>query len=167
VNNALEMGGSQTFGDGCGDLHRPAPVELRAPETPAQRLAFQQFSYGVTKTAMFAKIINAEQVGMRQRGNNAGFAMKAGQSLWVADCFRRQYLDRDVTAQLRIGGAINFAHTTGAEQPNHFIPSETSTGCQRHIFNGPDYCSLAYSALTSRSTGMSGSASFHRAKKSW
>jgi hypothetical protein len=77
--------GSQAFGDRCRNLRCAAPVGRRALKTTAQGLAFQQFGYGVAKTAVFAEIINAEQVGMRQRRNNTSFAMKAGQSLRVGD----------------------------------------------------------------------------------
>ena len=60
---------------------------------------------------------------MRQRRDNTGFAMKAGQSLRVGDRFLRQYLDRNISVQLRIGCPINFTHTAGAEQSDHFVPS--------------------------------------------
>ena len=43
-----------------------------------------------------------------------------------------QHLDRDVTAQPRIGGAIDLAHPARAEQRDDLVRADTGSRNQRH-----------------------------------
>jgi hypothetical protein len=43
-----------------------------------------------------------------------------------------QHLQRDVAAQVGIAGAIDLAHTTAAEQRDHFVGAEALSGVQGH-----------------------------------
>ena len=53
---------------------------------------------------------------MVQRGEQLRFALKASESIGISSEFTRQRLDRNLTAQLRVGCSIDFAHRAGAPQ---------------------------------------------------
>ena len=48
---------------------------------------------------------------------------------WSAATDGGQDLDGDLALQLRVGRAIDLAHTSGANGGDHFIGPETGAGC--------------------------------------
>jgi hypothetical protein len=67
--------------------------------------------------------IDAEDRGVigAQRGHGARLLLEAGQGIGATDSAFGQDLDRDVAAQLRITGAVDFAHAALAEQSGDFV----------------------------------------------
>src|SRR5207244_10499492 len=54
------------------------------------------------------------------------------QPLRVAREQIRQHLDRHVTIELRIAGAVHLAHAARAKQGLHLVRTQACTGCERH-----------------------------------
>ena len=57
---------------------------------------------------------------------------KRAPPLRIGDEDVRQDLDRDVAIELRIAGAIDLAHSAGAERAEDLVRTEARAGAQRH-----------------------------------
>ena len=62
---------------------------------------------------------------MIQRGENLGFALEASDAVGVGEKFLGEDLDGDAAPQLRVAGAVDFAHAAGTEGADDFIEAET------------------------------------------
>jgi hypothetical protein len=72
-------------------------------------------------------LLNAEQRGdarVMQGGKRTCFAPEAGQSLNIIGEFWREKFQGDLSAELRIGRAVDFAHASLAEECCDFIVGE-------------------------------------------
>ena len=65
-------------------------------------------------------------VGMIQSRDRPGFLLETIGEILVRD------FDRYVAAETRVAGAINLAHSTGADQRKDFVGSQTSPGGKPH-----------------------------------
>jgi hypothetical protein len=77
-------------------------------------------------------LIDRGDVGMTQRGQDFGFTLKANEAIGIAGDGRRQHFYRHGPLQIRVGRAIDLAHTADADLGGHFIAAEASTGLQGH-----------------------------------
>jgi hypothetical protein len=59
-------------------------------------------------------------VRMNERRENDSFAPEAGKSLRVERVSLGQNLQRDITAEAGVAGAVDFAHSALARQPDDF-----------------------------------------------
>ena len=64
--------------------------------------------HGAGRTVLQA--IHVRDVGMIERGQRDGLALEPGQPLGIGGHLRRQNLDRNVAAQLRIERAVDLTH---------------------------------------------------------
>ncbi len=64
---------------------------------------------------------------MVQRRQHAGFALEARQPVAVRGEPRRQHLDGDIAAQLRVARAIDLAHPAGAQQRRDRVRADLLT----------------------------------------
>ena len=71
--------------------------------------------------------------GMVEGGDGAGFALEAGEPIGIARQLGGQHLERDVAAELRIGGAIHLAHAACAELVENSVVPKPNTGFQRSL----------------------------------
>ncbi len=76
----------------------------------AQRLSFEQFHHGEGASVVHAEIVNGEDVGMRQRGDRAGFTLEARERIRLLRDVGRQDLHRDVAGELLVVRPVDFAH---------------------------------------------------------
>ncbi len=53
--------------------------------------------------------------GMVERGEGLGLALEAREALGIARHVGGQHLERDVASELRVGRAIDLAHSAGAD----------------------------------------------------
>ena len=65
-------------------------------------------------------------------------ALETGQSLSITRHPIRQYLERDIPTELRIAGAIHFAHPACAKKDNDFVRADPGAGSKCHG-SGMDY----------------------------
>ena len=69
---------------------------------------------------------------MVQRGRSPGFLGEALQAVLIGGEGRRQDLDGYGAVEAGVVGAIDFAHSTGAEGSQNFIRAETISSGERH-----------------------------------
>ena len=81
----------------------------------AQRLTEHVLHYQKQLTSVFAEIVEANNVGVREQGERARLAAEALAKDWAAGPLREQELDRHLRAQLKVGGQVDLAVATGAE----------------------------------------------------
>ena len=77
--------------------------------------------------ANVARLLDAEQlcdVRMIERGQRLGFTLEARETVRIGGEQLRQDLQRDVTAQPRVAGSIDFAHPAGADGAEDLIGAE-------------------------------------------
>ena len=98
-----------------------------AGDSDAQIVAFDQFHHQRGHLAGLLEAVNLRDVGMIERRQRLRLALESRQPLRVAGKRRRQRLQRDVAAQLRVARPIDLAHAAGAEWSKHFVWTEAST----------------------------------------
>jgi hypothetical protein len=76
---------------------------------------------------------------MIQRREQLRFTFEPSEALRIPGDEFRQNLDCNVAIQVRIAGAIHFAHTARAEGGEDFVRPEASTGLQCHDCGCRDY----------------------------
>jgi hypothetical protein len=69
---------------------------------------------------------------MVQRGQNLGFALEPGEALRVLSQLARKHLDRYFAVELRILGAVHFAHSARADRRKDLEGAESIARPQRH-----------------------------------
>src|SRR5262249_54850150 len=60
------------------------------------------------------------------------------QPIGVARQRTRQDFDRDLTTELRVAGAIDFAHSACTDGCHNLVRSESRTGTERHRLSGDE-----------------------------
>src|SRR5262245_45417055 len=74
---------------------------------------------------------------MIERANPTRFWFKARQPIRIAANCCRKTLQRDLTAQPCVAGAIHFAHAAGAKRRENLVRADTSAGRKGHAeFSG-------------------------------
>jgi hypothetical protein len=69
---------------------------------------------------------------MVQRGERASLALEAGQAILLAcDGFRND-LDGNISTELQVTSAIDFAHPALADWGDNLVPTEPSARGERH-----------------------------------
>ena len=95
--------------------------------------AYDATSYEVTAWTMpqASRALPLPHVDLATRGHEL---MGRGNAAHYRDrCHRRwQYLDRDVATELRIAGAMDLAHSAGADRSDNFIWADPIAGSERH-----------------------------------
>ena len=98
-----------------------------------QRFAFDQFhNQGLALGGFFHRVY-ARNVGMVQRSQNFRFPLKARQTIRMLRKRSGQDLDRYVTIQLGVSGAIHFAHATRTKRREDLIWAEFVARGQTHM----------------------------------
>jgi len=67
---------------------------------------------------------------MIQRGEDFGFTLKSREAIGISGHRCRQYFDRDLAFQVRVGGAIHLAHAAGANLRGDVVDAEASAGSE-------------------------------------
>ena len=77
MDEPLGMSRSQGIGNGNADVHGFPPGNRPALDAAAQTLAFEQFGDYVGDPVVVSDVENRQYVGVRERGDSLGFALKA------------------------------------------------------------------------------------------
>ncbi len=80
----------------------------------------------------FAAVVDADDVGMPQRGHQICLAVKPQPVLVVAGDARRQHLERVVTRQPRMPRQIHLTHRPRTQEADDGVPGEGRTLGERH-----------------------------------
>ena len=114
--------------DGIGCGHRTARNPRR------QVLARYQLHHEGPHTSGFLESVNLRDVGMIQRGERLGLSRESGDAIGVTAERVRENLQGDVAVEFRVTGAIDLAHSAGADGRNDRVRSEASPRVQRQEF---------------------------------
>lgn len=92
-----------------GDSQRVVHLNSSAFQTVVQRRPFDQFEHdGVSAVDLF-KPVDRGDVRMVERRQSTSFQLKPGEPIRVLLQRSRQYLDRNITTQLRVAGPVYLA----------------------------------------------------------
>src|SRR5262245_44518531 len=120
----------------CGNLNtgsrdltatarNPAGARSWKPRTDGQsvfqRVAFDEFEDQSRSAMRLCDFVDRRDVGVVERGQHLCLAVESRQAFPIAHERRREYFDRDVTTELLVVGAIDFAHATGTEKRADFV----------------------------------------------
>jgi hypothetical protein len=81
--------------------------------------------------------VDRGDIGMIQRGEDAGLALEARQPLGIVCKRVREDLDGDVTPEPRVACAVDFAHSAGPDGGVDLVRTETGACGQWHQRFGP------------------------------
>ena len=130
MHDAAIVRGGEAAADLHGVIEDRRQRERRRPNARAERLSFEQLDRDVRDPVVAPDIVNREDVGVRQRGNGAGFAVEPLVEVRIGRRVRRQRLDRDLPLQPRIARAIHVAHAAMADRRRRFRRVRASVpGC--------------------------------------
>ena len=76
------------------------------------------------RAAFFFEVVDGGDAGMVEGSEEVGLAAKAAQALGVVGELRRQDLDRDLSAEARIEGAVHLTHAARPERAPHLVVPE-------------------------------------------
>jgi hypothetical protein len=77
--------------------------------------------------------MNVRDIGMVQSREDFRFALEPGEALRITGHRCGQYLDRDLSFEVRIGGAIDLTHAPHAEQRGDFEWAEARARSKRQL----------------------------------
>ena len=80
-----------------------------------ERLSFHQLENQRVNALVLLQPVDGRDIGMIERRQRTRLALEARQPIRVGSKRRRQHLERDVSTQLEIVGAIHLAHTADAK----------------------------------------------------
>ena len=115
MDDSLLVRGRQSLRDLLRVVGGFARRERAGTQTLPQRLALQQLRHDVRRTAILANVIDRKNVRMVKCRRRPRFLRKPLQPVRICGKRRWQNLDRHVSVQPGIVGAINLAH---AARPN-------------------------------------------------
>ena len=120
VHDALLVGLLQRVGDLAGDRDRLVDGNRAALQALREILALDQLhgdevDRSPTVEARALEAVEVGDVRMVERGEEPAFALEPGESLGIRRESLGQELERDLAAELRVGGAVDLAHPTGPE----------------------------------------------------
>jgi hypothetical protein len=81
---------------------------------------------------VLADVVHREDVRMVQRGGRARLLLEAKQPVRIAAELDREDFDRDLAPQPRVAAPIDLAHTSGAEDSENLVRTETGARAERH-----------------------------------
>ena len=128
MDNAGRMGSGQALGKLCTIVRRLARRELE----PAQRAAVHQFPYDIEQALLVAVVENGNDIRMIDGARRARLHFEPLAQARVHGGIAGQRLDGNGTVQLRIMGAIHFAHPARSEQRLDYVTSNAVPALERH-----------------------------------
>jgi hypothetical protein len=138
VDDAERVGRLERLGDLARDRQRLVERHWSAGDAHAQVAAFDQLhddraGGGAGTRRRVLEPIDLRDVGVIERRQRPRLAFEAHQPIAVAGERGRKDLQRHVTPELGVAGAIDLAHPAGAECRDHFVGAEPDPGGQRRV----------------------------------
>ena len=109
------MRGIQSLGDFNCKFKKGLKLDRRPVDPVFQRLAFEKFQRDEGLPVFFSNVVNGADVGMIESRCSLRLAFKTSQGLRIARNIFRQEFQRDKSAQPRVFGLVNDAHTAAAQ----------------------------------------------------
>ena len=134
MDDALVVGFLEGFGDLRGDLECLVEGNRAACEPLLEVFALHQFERDEELPGRFFQPVDGGDVRVVQRGEQLGLAPESSEALGVLGHFGRQHFDRDIAPQRRVGGAVDLAHSAGANGRRYSVVRQRSSDEIRHLF---------------------------------
>ena len=96
-----------------------------------ERLAVDELGRHVEDSAVGADVMDAEDVGMIERGRRVRFLLEPGTSRGIAGDVGRQHLERHLAAKPRIARAIDLAHPACPQRRDDLVGPDPASRRQR------------------------------------
>ena len=103
-----------------------------AQNEPVKRLTFDELHGQEVDAVGFLDRVDGDDVRMVELGKGLRLTTKTGEPLGILRHFGGQDFKRYVAAELRVGGAIHLAHSTGAKRRLDFIGAEFCPRSKSH-----------------------------------
>ena len=110
----------QRVADLSGDAERLLHRQRATRDAIREGFAFHQFENEKTSALRLPNIMNRRDVGVIERCQYLGFALKAAYPIRITRELFRQDLDRDITLQFQIPSTVNLTHSPATEEPRDF-----------------------------------------------
>ena len=81
----------------------------------AKSLTVEQLADHVGRAVVLAEVMDAENIGMIERGDGAGFLLETAQAIGIGGEGGRKNFDGDIASETLIAGAVNLAHSASAD----------------------------------------------------
>ena len=133
VDDALLVRGLERFGDLFRNRQRFVDRDRPARNALRQIVALDQFHHQRANTAGFFEAVDVRDIRMVQGRERLRFAGEPRQPVGVAGEWVRQNLERDVTIEFRVAGAVDLPHPALADLRNDFVDAESSAGCECQV----------------------------------
>ena len=123
MNDALGVRGLDAIGYLPEDQHCLVPSERTTGDTLRQRLALDQLHDQELPALGFFEAVERGDVGVIQLCKKTRLSLEALRAFLVPRKFLGKNFDSDVTAELRVLGAVNLTHTPFANGLEDFVVS--------------------------------------------
>ena len=117
----------QSFGDLAGDLERAAQRDGAKLQKLPQRLAGDQLHADKRLRPDLSGVVDRHDGRMIECGSCARFFLEAAEALGIAGELDREQFQGDDPIKVRIVGAVDLAHRTGADETGDFVRAESHT----------------------------------------
>ena len=94
VDDALRVGGRQTFGDLDAVLHRPPDGHVALPKPLAQGAALEQLGHDEGDAVVLSDVVDGHDVGVIEGAGGAGLPFEPAEPGRIVEGGRGQHLDR-------------------------------------------------------------------------
>jgi hypothetical protein len=149
VNDPLLVSGLQRLRNLLRD--RQGFIEWNRAASYALRevIAFDEFHHERGSALTLFESVDGCDIGMIQRGEDFGFALKTCEPIVVSGERWRQNLDRDLTLQLGVGGSIYLPHPAFADLGRNLEDAEARAGSERQVADYMGVSASGRGSLTS------------------
>jgi hypothetical protein len=126
----------QRFGDLAGQSQGLGQPERAVLQAPVERVAGDVLHDQEDRVALFADLEDLADVRMIERGHRHRFAPQPLPRLHVGGGGGWEQLDRDLTIETGVVGAIDLAHAALTDLGDEAVAAETSAGRERWLQAG-------------------------------
>ena len=146
MTDSPRMSGLERIKHLLEDRQRLLRRERTAAHPIGERVALDKFEDQIRDASGLFEVVDGRNVGVIDRCDRLGFAVKARETIGIVGVGFRQDFDRDLPFQLTVVSEEHFAHPARAEQGQDFVRTEASA-------NGDRQAGLAYVEARKRSNG--------------
>jgi hypothetical protein len=124
MHDALFVRRGKTLGDLGRQFCRFPGREWAAGEVRSKRLARNELSNCVTNALVLPDVEEGHDVRVREGGDGPRFLLEPADALGIRSECGGKYLDRDISPEPRIAGAIDLAHAAAAERRHDLVRAQ-------------------------------------------
>jgi len=124
MHKAAAVRDFQGFGDFGGDVQGFGQRQRSGSKLLINRLAGDELHHQEQFTGLLADFVDFADERVIERGGGRSFAAKAFARGGVRRQVCWQQFDRDLAAELGVLGAVDFAHSTGADLGDDYVGAE-------------------------------------------